>query len=249
MMNIRTACVAAVASACFAAAPALAGTVDFETIPGGIPAEGVEISTQYLASEGMSFSLENGQFPMLVEIGGQEIGGFLGPNGFVFNGLIDTPAPGQNVGNFYLADNNTIEMLGPSPLIVSFAAPVAKAGAVIIDVDSEESFLIEAFGADGLLSSITIAAGDPDTGDGIATAFGFEFINDVITSLRISYTGASLWTGYCLDNFTTEFASNNPPPPPVTPLSVPLPAAAWPVIGMLSSLGLIAGGKRLRRRG
>jgi len=247
MKSIRNHSLALLAATAITASASFAGTVDFETIPGQTPAEGVVISDQYLVSQGMSFSLENGFSPMLVEIGGNTIGGFLGPQGAVFNGANDNPAPGQSVGNFYLADNNAIEMTGPSALIVSFAAPVARAGGVVLDIDSQESILIEAFDAsDALLDSIVLAAGAPGTGDGIATGFGFSYLNDIIASLRISYTGQSLWAGYVVDNFYSEQAeilvdANN------NPTAIPLPAAVWSILGTLGGLGAVRGVKRKRR--
>jgi hypothetical protein len=45
----------------------LAQTIDFETIPGTVPTDGLQIADQFLATLGVRFSLENGDRPVLAQ--------------------------------------------------------------------------------------------------------------------------------------------------------------------------------------
>jgi len=55
--------------AALACPPAGAVLIDFESIPGGTPAEGLVVSNQYQAAYGVTFSLESGGLPQLARAG------------------------------------------------------------------------------------------------------------------------------------------------------------------------------------
>lgn len=206
-------------AACALAGSARAGSIDFETVPGGAPAELLPIGDQYLATEGISFSLEGGGLPVLAQVGSPAIA-FQGPPGSTVN---DTPAPGALLGNFFLTDDGTVENT-PPPLRITFALEQANVAGVLIDVDTSplgyvESFLIEARdAADQVLDTLEIIAGLGDTGDGVATAWGFNRAANDIASILITYTGPpDIWVGWALDNLLT---ARIPAPEPGTLLLV-----------------------------
>jgi hypothetical protein len=150
--------------------------IDFEDIPGvGTPSEGLEINTQFLASEGISFSLEDGTSPRIAEVGRPTTA--FAPN--------DTPVVGQGTGSFFLTDDGILSGLTTSPLIVSYTNPVSGASGVVLDMDFDETFTIEARDAgDNVMQSVVIQAGDPNTGNAIATPWVIDRINKDIHSIR-----------------------------------------------------------------
>ncbi len=162
-------------------APGLAAAqvIDFETIPGDVPAEGLPIGDQFLASHGVTFSLEGGGTPVLAEVGAP-ITAFQGPGG-----AADTPAAGVDIGDFFLTDDG-VTGGAPPPLLITYENPTAGASGLILDVDGTESFLIEARDdLDAVLEDQLIAAGDSGTGDGAASWWGFQRPQNDIASIRI----------------------------------------------------------------
>lgn len=166
------------------AAPLAAQTsdapIDFETIPGAIAQEGLVISDQFAATHGVTFELEGGGTPVLAEVG-SPVSAFLGPPN---DTTPDTPAAGQNIGQFFLTDDGTLNA-SSSNLVILYDPPTAAASGVILDIDSSETFTIEARNAaDAVLQAITIEAGDPGTGDGMAARWSFGRTEADIVSLR-----------------------------------------------------------------
>lgn len=172
--------------------------LDFETIPGETPVEGLLISTQFFDSLGISFSLENGELPRLAKVGAPAtaFGGAFGP---------DTPAPGQNIGSFFLTDDGVLSGLNAPPLIVNFAFPIDTASGRVLDIDFDETFTVEARDSSGqILEQVVIMAGDPGTGDAIATFWSFNRDTADIYSIRFVGTrNAPGAFGLGFDNFTT----------------------------------------------
>lgn len=189
---------------------AQAAVIDFESIPGiGTPTEGLVISNQFEATEGVTFSLEGGGNPRIAKVG-NPMTAFEGPGG-----AGDTPVPNQGIGTFFLTDNGTISGLVAPPLIVSYTTPTNAASGVILDIDFDENFLIQARDGSGtILESISIIAGDPGTGDGVATLWSFSRPLADITSIRFAGT-RTLSGGFGLgfDNFDARIA---PVPEPET---------------------------------
>lgn len=183
-----------------------AGFVNFETLPGGgAPTEGMPINTQYLASQGMSFSLEGGPSPMIVERGAPRTG-FLGYDDGI-NSPLDQPAPGQGVGNFFINNNNLVEAVAPLPFVVSYALTAGLVSGVILDIDNDnESWRVEALSSGGLvLATLDLAWNDPSgVGNGIATPWSFTRAERDIAAVRLIYTGTLVHdVGYAFDNFAS----------------------------------------------
>jgi hypothetical protein len=192
---------------CLALASAVrAGSINFESVPGGSPSELLPIGDQYLATEGISFSLEEGGLPVLAEVGGPAHA-FVGPPAGT---QADGPDPSETgLGSFFLTDDGALPGI-PKTILMSFADPVSTVTGVMLDVDRSsleafESWQIEARdAASQVIDTLTILAGMPDTGDGIATAWGFQHTVNDITSLRFVYTGMdNPWIGFALDDIVT----------------------------------------------
>ena len=149
-----------------------------------------------MPEHGVSFSLDNGGYPTIAAVGAPTAAfeGSYGP---------DTPAPEQAIGSFFLTDDGRLVGLTAPALLVHFERPVWGASGVILDIDFDESFEILARDADDeVIGSIAITAGDPGTGDGIATPWSFDFDAPVIHSLRLHGTrSAAGGFGLGFDNF------------------------------------------------
>ena len=176
-------------------------TITFENIPGiGEPFEGMEISTQFLETAGVSFSLEGGGFPHIAKVGSPAtaFGGWPNHKG------PDTPAPGQDIGSFFLTDDGVLAGLTSPALIVTYSSPTAKASGVILDIDLGERFTIQPLDDTGsVLDTVTISAGDPGTGDGIATPWSIDLGDSEIYSIRFEGSRTTPGAfGLGFDNFT-----------------------------------------------
>lgn len=208
--------------------------ITFETIPGvGAPTEGMEISDQFLPSAGVSFSLEGGGFPRIAQVGGPATA-FNGPP---TNTGDDNPLPGQRIGDYFLTDDGVLGGLTSPALILSYDSPTNAASGVILDIDFDESFTIEPRDASGnVLETITITAGEPDTGDGVATPWSFQRAASDVHSIR--FQGARQAAGVFglgFDNFDARFV-----PEPGSGLLI--------VMGSIACVG-IASRSRRRTRG
>ncbi len=175
-------------------------TIDFETLPdGSTPTEGTFISDQYYADFGLTFELEDGTPPVLAEIGNPTTA-----FGSAFGN--DTPAPNQDIGSFFLTDDGLLTGLNAIPVYLNFETPIDSFGGCILDMDFGELFIIEAMDSNGeSLLVDTIFAGDPGTGDGLATCWGFNFSGCVGTVHSVRFEGQRETAGAFglgLDNFS-----------------------------------------------
>jgi hypothetical protein len=195
-----------------------AQTITFETIPGvGTPTDGMSISTQFLASEGVTFSLEGGGSPVLAEVGAPRTAFFGPPN----NTGSDNPAPDQNVGQFFLTDDGVVSG-PPQALIITYVNPVAAASGVIIDIDVAEAWILQARDAtDAVLETVSLDASMPNTGDGIATPWSFSRSSADIFSIRLAFVGSGSAIGLAFDNFSPSSASPETPTATSTPTNTP----------------------------
>ncbi len=179
--------------------------INFETIPGGSPADGMTISTQFQTTNGVTFSLEGGGFPVLAEVG---------PPRTAFEGFMhfpDQPAPGVNSGRFFLTDDGLVGG-PPAPFIVGYSTPMANASGLILDIDGTEAWRVEARNASGSVID-TVGFGPDNLLDGSAVAWSFNHTNDDIDSVRLIYTGTSTaGVGVALDNFDQSSVVNTPEP-------------------------------------
>ena len=182
--------------------------LDFETVPGQTPFEGLLINDQFEESLGISFILEDGTFPRLAEVGRPTTA--FEPR--------DTPDGDQDIGSFFLTDDGLVTAGDASPLLVTFSTPVDSATGVILDIDFSETFTITAYDSSGqVVEEIVINAGDEGTGDGVATPWSFRRADADVASIRFAGTRDSGRFGLAFDNFATCAPARPPisPPAPV----------------------------------
>ncbi|MEO1514808.1 MAG: gliding motility-associated C-terminal domain-containing protein [Bacteroidota bacterium] len=142
--------------------------IDFEQINGMTPQDGMVISDQFRNAFGLVFRLENGGSPVLAEVGGRT-------TAFSSSWGSDAPAPGVDLGRFFLTDDGRLSGLQAPPVILEFDTPIDSFSGCIIDMDFDERFVIEVLDQTGQpIIQDTISAGDPGTGDGLATCWGFD---------------------------------------------------------------------------
>ena len=179
-------------------------TLDFETIPGATAAEGLAVRDQYERALGMTFRLEGGGAPTLAAVGRPTAA-------FEASAGPDTPDAGQGVGRFFLTDDGDLSGDEAPPLVVAFASPVQQAAGVLLDVDGDERFTIEARDASGaVVDRVVIADGDEGTGDGAATLWAIARPVPDVASIRIAGERPRGRFGLGFDNFTTCAPSRVP---------------------------------------
>jgi hypothetical protein len=213
--------------------------IDFETVPGGAPADQLAISTQYQASFGVTFSLQDGGTPFLEKTGASDSGhGFWneGPDTF------DTEAAvhAGELGNYFLRFGTTTLFNAPGPiLIINYASPVNAASAEIWDIDAApggvdgwEAWTITArdtAGAaiDTITSPIGIDESLAASLNGKPWSWSFSHASNDISSIAIQFSGTASRVGLAFDNFSPASAL------------VPIPAAAWLFgSGLLGLIGI-----------
>ena len=172
--------------------------ISFDFIPNNILYEGLIVSDQYFQSHGISFELENGEFPRLAKVG-DPVTAFVSSLGG------DMPMPNQDIDEFFLTDDGELLDIDSSPLIVSFLSPLDSASGVALDIDGGEQFIIQAKNRnDSILTELVINAGDQGTGDGIATSWGFKRDQPDIHSIKFIGTREDAGGfGFGFDNFVS----------------------------------------------
>ncbi len=144
--------------------------INFESFSADVPFEGLRIDNQFFNEFGVSFSLDNGQSPVLAQIGPPATAFFS-----FFGQGDDTPAPGSNIGEFFLTDDGVLSGLESPPLRITSQRGLRSVEGVVLDLDLGEVFTITAYDVqDELIFSDQIRAGDPNTGDGLATPWKVE---------------------------------------------------------------------------
>jgi hypothetical protein len=198
------------------AGAARAVPIDFETIPGGTPTEGLVIHDQFRATLGVTFELEGGGYPILARVG-EPMTAFGGGA----TNLPDTPMPeaAALVGEFFLTDDGAVSA-PPAPLIVRYDTPVSAASGVLIDVDGWdaifEAFRVEARGIDDAVLETIELIGTIE-GDGQVAPWSFERLLEDIHSIRISYFGnKERGIGLAFDYFSPSSPFEPPVPEPGT---------------------------------
>lgn len=192
--------------------------IDFETIPGGAPAEGLVISNQFQATLGVRFELEGGGYPVLAQVGAPMTAFGGGPTN-----LPDTPsaAAAPIVGSYFLTDDGTIGA-PPLPLVIRYDTAVSAASGVLIDVDGwaqgaiYEAFRIEARDQNDVVLDTLELIGAID-GDGEVAPWSFSHALEDIYSIRISYFGnKEMGIGLAFDSFSPSSPYEPPIPEPGT---------------------------------
>ena len=210
-------------------APSFAQSIDFETLPDGLPtADRQLISDQYVADFGVRFDLVD---PVTLEVVGSPQIAKVGSPQTAFSACgPDTPNPGQGTGQSFLTDDGTVGS-NVETLLVTYSEPVSQAAGVILDTDTRSGSSYEEWTVDALdasmnvLETVIITALDgPDNcnggqgpGDGAADSFVFQRPSADISFLVLRYTGTATSIGLAFDSFSPTTI----PPPPVASASVP----------------------------
>jgi len=225
-----------------AAQSARAFSVDFDTVPGGTPSNGLAINTQYEASEDVIFSLQGGGSPVLVQEGNTTSGldAFqLGPNGSDPNTL----EPGQNVDWFL---NATGQLGVPPALVLNFTTPMNTVQGDVLDIDHSDGWTIQALAigpGNMVVDQVVLDTSSPDTGSGIATPFTLTSTSNNINEVVLDMTSHGPDPGYGWANFSFTNVMNGVVPP--VP-AVPLPSAAWQGAALLAALCFFPIRRRVR---
>ncbi len=109
--------------------------IDFENVSGESLSEGLIISDQFALTTGILFQLEDGSFPRLAKVGAPA-------TAFSTSYGDDTPAPNQQINEYFLTDDGVLDDSAASPLIVTFTNPVDSVSGVVLDIDYDEEFVI-----------------------------------------------------------------------------------------------------------
>jgi len=204
---------------------ASAGLINFETVPGGSPADKLAISTQYSVSDGVTFSLSNGDTPFLELTGSSDTGdGFL--NDALSSDDVEATSgwSGPGLGDYFLRIGTGGLASTPVPsLIISYSAPVSAASAQIWDIDGHsngtEQWVVEARDSGGTV--IEMATSPLGTTHGASSLDGKPWLwalgdnagSADIFSIRVSFSGSKTsGIGLAFDNFSTDTAQTIPEP-------------------------------------
>ena len=153
--------------------------IDFETIPEGNLVDGMDIFDQYSERYGVRFSLEDGSPVKLAKVGAPV-------TAFGSSAGSDTALPGVDIGEYFLTDDGQLSGLESTPIFINFDFPIDSVSGCILDMDLLERFVVTAFGDGGVpifsdtifagidINSEPFQAGDPGTGDGQCTPWGFR---------------------------------------------------------------------------
>jgi hypothetical protein len=190
-------------SVAFIPVAARAVTLDFETTPaGGTTVEGVHIGNQYAATCGISFQNSDGTYPIIAQIGDPPVA-FSSPYGN------DTPEPSQGDGSFFLA----ISPQGASAdLIANFSILQKDVSAVILDIDGNEAWTVQARDiTNGVLDTVILNTSSFNAGDALATPWSFHRPTADIASVAFLYTGTTPRsnTGVGFDDFTVAIPESS----------------------------------------
>lgn len=172
--------------------------------------EGLAISQQYTPLFGLSFSLEDGTVPILAEVGGAI-------TAFGSSAGNDTPIPANAMGRFFLTDDGQLSGLFSPALILDFQVPIDSFAGCIVDIDFGEQFIIHARDEfDQIILADTITDGDPGTGDGLLSCWGFNLPGCIGAIHSIRFAGFRTQSGAFglgLDSFSFCYSGLNLAPP------------------------------------
>jgi len=188
-----------------------ATVIDFESFPDGSPlTEGTIIHDQYAVTPyWVTFELvgvDPSVGPTHANVGPPATA-FWGVDGETTDCSSDTtmwdkPRNTENVGCWFLTDNDTVaEGLGYT-LLVTYTQPVTWASGDILDVDFGEEWTVTARACDeSILGQVVIAAGDAGTGNGKATPWQLSS-ETAICFITLEMTDVDGGGGFAFDNFS-----------------------------------------------
>lgn len=183
--------------------------ITFEAIPGNrFPSDGMEVSTQFLPTHGVRFYLEGGGFPRIAEVGAPATA-FSGPPQDLGK---DNPVDVDRVGSYFLTDDRSVGGGTSRALIIKYRSPTYAAKGDVLDLDFDEKLVIQPRDASGdVLDTIVVAAGDPHTGDGVATPWAFERADSDVHSVRLQVTRREPGgLGFGFDNLVLNSGQSRP---------------------------------------
>lgn len=174
-------------------------TLDFETINGVPSSEGLVINDQFFAQYGLRFSREDMGFPVIARVGGTATDAFGSQWGN------NQPAPGIDIGQFFLTDDGVLSGTFAPPLLLQFNSPLDSISGCNLDIDFNEEFIIQSLDINGdVIREDIIIAGEPGTGDGALTCWGFNLVScdQKIYAVRLEGFRPSGAFGLGIDNIS-----------------------------------------------
>ncbi len=171
---------------------------------------GDEIFDQYdCGSCGIKFYLGdpiNNEHPFLAMVGNPTVPAFQGPLGSECGvsspTQINMPAPGQNIGCFFITDDYLVGGTPQKPINVVYTTPTNKASGDLLDIDGQEEWTITAFDvADVFIAKVILNASQLTSENGIASYWEFNTTHP-ISRIEFKYTGGSGNVGLGFDNFS-----------------------------------------------
>lgn len=219
---------------------AQAQLIDFETVPGGSPADQLAISDQYESGFGVTFGLDDdgngeadpGATPFLELVGGADAGiGFA--NHQVGNDQADAGFESL-LGSYFLRFGTGDTSSGSSSLLIVYSTPVSAASADLWDIDGSvsgtEQWSIQALDdMGGILETILSPEGvdfQTDPYEGRPWTWSFDRVSADIHAIRVEFVGTKTTNvGLAFDRFSPASASAPPEAPTVSPWLVVLTLA------------------------
>lgn len=198
-----------------AAASVWAGSfLGFETVGPYAATDGLVLAQQFRPTMGIRFSRADGGSVTLAKSGapytafaaGSETAGWAAGDS-----LLATDPWAASVGDFYVKLSGT----PAAALVIDYDYPTAAAAGLLLDVDSDETWVIRAYSDSGttLVAETVLAGGSPGTGDQTATPWAVVSASANIVQLRILQTGTNANAGAALDMFfpygTFDFAGSS----------------------------------------
>lgn len=219
MRNQRPSLLLALATTCLCGASWLgaahAQIIDFEMVPSGsgsavAATDVLEITDQFNGEPyWVTFSLKDRAAGPLLAKAGSPRTAFVGisrdtecDTTAMFT-QDDMPAEDQDVGCFFLTDDDAVQP-DPPVLVLEYdpAHTTKYASGVLLDIDGEEAWTITAFRQDDSeITSILLTSTSNGAGDAMAAPWEFDLAEDIY-SIEIEYTGANARNvGLAFDNF------------------------------------------------
>ena len=186
--------------------------IDFETPQGSNWVEGVEVFEQFWDRPcGVRFFLDHvgsNNHPVLAMVGAPQTAfyGVSGASACGTSGPADMPLPSANAGCFFLTDDGMIAAnTPPADLWIEFNNLVREASGVLLDVDTQEEWEIQAYDGNTAVGSLlTINSSSPGWGHGDAAPWEIALNNpnERFDRVQFHYVGGTdSGMGLAFDNF------------------------------------------------